>query len=52
MDTPILIELHWKFEFHVHKDASNFVVEAMLVHNLTEKCNKQIIEISIPSNIC
>jgi hypothetical protein len=26
-----------KFEFHVHKDASNLVVGAMLAHNHTKK---------------
>jgi hypothetical protein len=42
MDALILISLHWDIEFHVHRDASNLVVEIMLVRNLIEKCDQPI----------
>ncbi len=42
MDTLILISLHWKFKFHVHKNAFNLVVEAILTHNLIGKCEQLI----------
>jgi hypothetical protein len=42
MDAPTLISPHWDIEFHVHIDASNLVVGAMLAQNLTIKCNQPI----------
>jgi hypothetical protein len=33
MEAPILIPPNWQMEFHVHIDASLFVVSARLAHN-------------------
>jgi hypothetical protein len=42
MDALILISTHWDIKFHVHMDAYNLVVETMLAHNLTKKCDQPI----------
>jgi hypothetical protein len=41
-DTLILITPKWDMEFHIHTDASNLVIEAMLVQNPIEKCDQPI----------
>jgi len=41
-DTLILITPKWDMEFYIHTDASNLVVEAMLVQNPIEKCDQPI----------
>jgi len=38
-EVPILIAPNWEKEFHVHMDASNLVVGAMLAQNLDSKCD-------------
>jgi hypothetical protein len=42
IEALILISLNWQVEFHVHIDASLFVVGAMLVRNVTWK-NHQLV---------
>jgi hypothetical protein len=42
MDALILISPHWAIEFHVHINAYNLVVGAMLAQNLNGKCNQPI----------
>jgi hypothetical protein len=42
MNTPILISLHWDFEFDVHTDASNIAIGVMSMQNLTRKCDQSI----------
>jgi hypothetical protein len=39
LDTLILIAPKWDMEFHVHANASNLVIGAMMVQNPTEKCD-------------
>jgi hypothetical protein len=39
---PALIVLDWKLEFHVHIDASNFALGAMLSQNPNKTINKPI----------
>jgi len=43
MDAPILISSHWDLEFHVHTNASNMAIGAMLAQNPTEKCDQLIV---------
>jgi hypothetical protein len=43
MDAPNLISPHWDIEFHVHTNAYSLIVGAMLVQNLTKKCNQLIV---------
>jgi len=33
LNAPILVALKWDMEFHIHTNASNLVVEAMLAQN-------------------
>jgi hypothetical protein len=42
VDALILISTHWAIEFHVHTNAFNLVVGAMLAWNLNGKCNQLI----------
>jgi hypothetical protein len=42
VDAQILIAPRWDLEFHVHVDASNLVVDAMLAQNPTRKCDQPI----------
>jgi hypothetical protein len=42
MDAQILISPHWDLEFHVHIDASNLIIGAMLAQNLIKKCDQSI----------
>jgi hypothetical protein len=42
----ILITPNWEREFHVHTNASNIVVGAMLAQNLDSKCEEPITYIS------
>ncbi len=37
-----MISPRWDIEFHVHIDASNMVVRAMLANNLIRKCDQHI----------
>jgi hypothetical protein len=39
MEVPILIAPNWEKEFHVHTDASNLVIGAMLAQNLDGMCD-------------
>jgi hypothetical protein len=43
MEAPILIPPNWQLEFHVHTNASLFVVSAMLAHNPTCKYDQPIV---------
>ncbi len=36
LDAPILVTPKWDMEFHIHTDASNLVVVAMLTQNPTK----------------
>ncbi len=40
MEAPILISPNWEKEFHVHTNASNMAIGAMLAQNLNSKCNQ------------
>jgi hypothetical protein len=42
VDAPILIAPRWDLEFHIHTNASNLAVGAMLVQNPIRKCNQPI----------
>jgi hypothetical protein len=39
MEVPILIAPNWEKEFHVHTDAFNLAIGAMLAQNLDGKCD-------------
>jgi hypothetical protein len=39
---PVIIILDWKLEFHVHTDASNFALGAMLNQNPNKTIGKPI----------
>jgi hypothetical protein len=39
VEAPILIAANWEKEFHVHMDASNLVIRAMLAQHLDGKCD-------------
>ena len=41
-NAPILIGVDWKLEFHIHTDASNIAVGAMLAQNPTGETNQPI----------
>ncbi len=43
---PILIKPDWKLEFHVHTDALNFPLGAMLSQNLNKAIDKPIYYVS------
>jgi hypothetical protein len=43
VDAPILIATHWDLEFHVHSNASNLVMGAMLAHNIMINAINQLI---------
>ena len=40
--TPILMTLNWSMEFHVHCDASNIAIRAVLAQNVNEKIDSPI----------
>jgi hypothetical protein len=42
MDAPLFMVLEWDLEYHVHINAINLVVGAMLIQNLTKKCDQPI----------
>jgi hypothetical protein len=42
VEAPILIAPNWETEFHIHVDASNLAVGAMLAQNLDDKCDQLI----------
>ncbi len=42
VDGPILVAPKWDLNFHIHIDASNLVVDVMLVQNPTGKCDQLI----------
>lgn len=39
VETPILIAPNWEKKFHVHMDAFNLVIRAMLAQHLDGKCD-------------
>jgi hypothetical protein len=39
VEAPILSAPNWEKEFHVHMDAPNLVIGAMLAQNLNGKCD-------------
>lgn len=43
IEVPIFIVPRWDLEFHVHTDASNLVVSAMLTQNPTSTCDQPIV---------
>ncbi len=43
IETPILISLNWKVEFHVHTNASLLAVGTMLFHNLIGKSDQLVV---------
>jgi hypothetical protein len=49
MDAPLFMALKWDLEYHVHTNAINLVVGAMLIQNLTKKCDQPI---TSPSILC
>jgi hypothetical protein len=42
IQTPILINPNWELEFHVHIDASQLIVEAILAQNPTSKFDQHV----------
>jgi hypothetical protein len=42
LDAPILIAPKWDKEFHIHTNASNLAIKAMLAQNPTRKCDQPI----------
>jgi hypothetical protein len=43
VNAPILIAVNWKLEFHIHTDASDIAVGAMLAQNPTGKIDLPIV---------
>ena len=43
VNAPILIAVNWKLEFHIHTDASDIAVGAMLAQNPTGKIDQPIV---------
>jgi hypothetical protein len=39
MDALVLVAPKWDMEFHVHTNASNLAVRAMMAQNPTKKCD-------------
>jgi hypothetical protein len=50
IQTPILISPNWELEFHVHMDASQLVVGAILAHNMTSKFDQLVMYVFISLN--
>lgn len=42
MDAPLFMASKWDLEYHVHTNANNLVVGAMLIQNLIKKCDQPI----------
>lgn len=51
LEAPIPIPSQWTMEFHIHTDASNIAVGAMLAQNPTKKCNQPILYASQVTNL-
>lgn len=49
MDAPLFMASKWDLEYHVHTNAINLVVGAMLIQNLIKKCDQPI---TSPSIVC